>query len=136
MIDVLGQEGSVIVYSSFEKTRISALRDAFPDLKETLDALLGRLDDLKPIIANHVYHPEFRGTFSIKAVMPALVPDLSYAGLAVADGDTAITKFARMARGEIAGDAVAATRDQLVEYCRLDTLSMVRLHEALSKLAS
>lgn len=68
--------------------------------------------------------------------MPALIPDLSYAGLAVADGDTAITKFARMARGEISGDAVALTRDQLLAYCRLDTLGMVRLHDVLSRMAS
>ena len=135
LIDVLGQEGSIIVYGSFEKTRISALRDGLGDLKEALDALLDRLVDLSEIVATHVYHPEFRGSYSIKAVMPALVPDLSYAGLAVADGDTAITKFARMARGEISGDAAAATREQLLEYCRLDTLSMVRLHEILSKLA-
>ena len=135
LIGVLGQEGSIIVYGSFEKTRISALRDAFPDLSAGLDALLGRLMDLNEIVASHVYHPAFRGSFSMKAVIPALVPDLSYAGLAVADGDTAITKFARMARGEISGDAVTVTRGQLLAYCRMDTLGMVRLHEILSRLA-
>lgn len=135
LIDVLGQKGSIIVYGSFEKTRISALRNAFGDLGAGLEALLGRLVDLSEIIATHVYHPEFRGSFSIKAVMPALVPDLSYEGLAVADGDMAITKFARMAKGDISGDAVALTRDQLLAYCRLDTLGMVRLHDVLSRLA-
>ncbi|MDP2320074.1 MAG: DUF2779 domain-containing protein [Acidobacteriota bacterium] len=135
LIEVLGQKGSIIVYGSFEKTRISALRDVFADLGEDLDALLGRLVDLCEVIASNVYHPEFKGSFSIKQVVPALVPDLSYAGLAVADGNTAIAKFARMARGEIPSDAIALTRAQLLAYCRLDTLGMVRLHEVLCRLA-
>jgi predicted RecB family nuclease len=134
LIDILGQEGSIVVYSSFEKTRISALCDAYPDLKQPLSALLARLVDLHAIVINNVYHPKFKGSFSLKSVLPALVPDLSYRGLAVADGDTAITRFARMARGEIAGDGVATTRDQLLEYCRRDTLAMVRLHEVLAQM--
>ncbi len=136
LIDVLGRDGSIIVYGTFEKTRINALREAFPDLADALGVLLGRLVDLNAIVTNHVYHPEFRGRLSIKAVLPALVPGLSYEGLAVADGDTAMAKFAGMARGEITGDDVAATRYQLLEYCRMDTLGMVRLHETLSSLAA
>lgn len=91
--------------------------------------------NLLPIIPDHVYHPAFRGSFSIKSVLPALVPSLSYAGLEVSDGDTAITHFARMARGEIVGDDVSITRKQLLEYCKLDTLAMVKVHEALVQLA-
>jgi len=87
------------------------------------------------VIEDHVYHPSFFGSFSIKKVLPVLVPDLSYEGLEVADGDTAITRFARMARGEITADAMEVTRRQLLEYCRMDTLAMVRLHETLCKLA-
>jgi hypothetical protein len=55
--------------------------------------------------------------------------------MAVGDGDTAITRFARMARGEMSGDLIKMTRQQLLDYCKLDTLAMVRLHEHLSKLA-
>jgi hypothetical protein len=88
-----------------------------------------------PIIEEHVYHPDFRGRYSIKKVLPALVQDLSYADLAIKDGDTAITRFARMARGEITGESTGATRKQLLDYCKRDTLAMVRLHEALHRLA-
>jgi hypothetical protein len=86
LISTLGNKGSVIVYSSFEETRIKSLRDAFPDLATQLQAILGRILDILPIIQDNIYHPEFRGSFSIKKVLPALVPDLSYAGLEIADG--------------------------------------------------
>jgi len=92
--------------------------------------------DLHPIITDHVYHPDFHGSFSIKKVLPALIPDLSYDGLAVRDGEMAITRFAQMARGEIVGDAIPTTRTDLLEYCKLDTAAMVRLHEKLTQLAT
>jgi hypothetical protein len=136
LIEKLGDRGSIIVYSTFEETRIKALQEAFPDLTKRLQAILDRLINLLPVIEDYVYHPDFRGSFSIKKVLPVLVPDLSYAGLDVADGDTAITRFARMAKGEISGDEVTATRRQLLDYCKMDTFAMVRLHETLSQLAA
>lgn len=138
LIGALGQQGSIIVYTGFEKTRIEALQRLLPDLNRPLQAILERLVDLHPIIVDYVYHPDFRGSFSIKKVLPALVPDpdLSYQNLAIHDGDTAITRFARMARGEIAGDAMAKTRLELLEYCKLDTFAMVRLHDTLVRMAS
>jgi hypothetical protein len=136
LIRALGDEGSIIVYSNFEKTRIKALQAAFPELAAPLDAILGRLVDLMAIISEYVCHPDFKGGLSIKKVLPALVPDLSYHALAIADGDTAITRFARMARGEIAGGDIAPTRRQLLEYCEVDTLAMLRVHEKVKDMAT
>lgn len=136
LIRDIGDTGSVIVYSSFEKTRITGLRDAFADMAPALQKILDRIIDLHPIIQDHVYHPDFSGSFSIKEVLPALVPELSYQGLEIADGGTAIAQFARMARGEIVGADVEATRHNLLKYCELDTLAMVKLHERLWFLAS
>jgi hypothetical protein len=124
-----------MVYSSFERTRLTALRDAFPDMAAPLDMILGRLVDLLSLISDYVSHPDFKGSFSIKMVLPALVPDLSYKGLAIADGATAITRFARMARGEITGNDIESTRRHLLDYCKLDTLAMLRLHEKLHEMA-
>jgi hypothetical protein len=104
-------------------------------LAAPLDMILGRLVDLLSFITDYVSHPDFKGSSSIKKVLPALVPDLSYKGLAVADGDTAITRFARMVRGEITGNDIEATRRHLLEYCKLDTLAMLRLHETLHEMA-
>lgn len=136
LIAALGEEGAIVVYSGFEKTRIKALRAAFPDLAEPLDAIIGRLADLLFYVTEFLYHPDFRGSFSIKRVLPVLVPELSYKGLAIRDGDTAITRFARMARGEITGKDVEPTRQQLLEYCRLDTFAMVSLHDALHRMST
>jgi len=135
LINALDGKGAVVVYSSFERNRIKALRDAFPDLAAPLSIILGRLVDLLFFITEFVSHPGFGGSYSIKTVLPALVPELSYRGLAIRDGDTAITRFARMARGEIRGDDIVPTRQQLLDYCKLDTLAMLRLHGVLQEMA-
>lgn len=136
LIDALGTTGAVVVYSSFEKTRITKLAERFPDLAVPLKAIIDRLVDLLAIVEKNIYHPAFGGSFSIKSVLPALVSELSYEGLGVRNGDMAITRFARMARGEISGDAAEKTRQELLEYCQLDTFAMVRLHEALQASAA
>jgi hypothetical protein len=136
LIQALGRAGSVIVYTSYEKTRIKALQERFPDLAAPLQGIVDRLWDLNAVIADHVCHPEFHGSFSIKKVLPALAPELSYDGLAIGNGTVAVTRFARMARGEITGEDVGTTRLQLLEYCKLDTLAMVRLHDRLAELAA
>ena len=130
LIEVLGTDGSIIVYSNFENVRIKALIDQFPDLTDPLNAIRGRFVDFEKIVREHVYHPRFAGSFSLKKVVPAFVTDVSYDGLAIADGDNAIAMFARMARGEI--EDVAEVRRQLLAYCETDTLVMVKLHEILT----
>lgn len=135
LIRDLGTHGSIIVYSPFEKTRLAALRDALPELAAELQAITDRLVDLLPIIRDHLYDPGFKGSFSIKKVLPVLVPDLSYDSLPIRDGTTAVARFARMARGEITGPEAEGTRQELLAYCKLDTLAMVRLHDALYHLA-
>jgi hypothetical protein len=136
LCDALGRDGSILVYSAFEKSRIKQLAQLFPDLAEPLEAILDRLVDLLAIITNHVYHPEFHGSFSIKKVLPALVPDLSYDHLEIRNGKVAVERFARMARGQITGNEVETTRSQLLKYCELDTLAMVRLHDKLAEVAA
>ena len=80
-----------------------------------------------------MYHPAFHGSFSLKKVIPALVPEVSYNALAIGDGDTAISIFAKMARNEIS--AIEEARQNLLAYCETDTLVMVKLHEMLANLS-
>ena len=134
LIEVLGTQGAIVAYSNFENVRITALINELPELAAPLRAIRERIVDFANIMKEHVYHPGFAGSFSLKTVVPALVPDVSYDGLAVADGDNAIAIFARMARGEI--EDVAEARGQLLAYCKTDTLVMVRLHEILAAMAA
>ncbi len=130
LIEDLKGEGSIITYSSFEKTTISKLSRTFPDLSDELQCLINRIGDLEQCI-KCINHPEFCGRTSIKVVLPVLVPDLSYEGLEIADGDTALVTFAMMAQGKMDADKMEEKRAALLEYCKRDTLAMVRLHEVL-----
>ena len=132
----LGWRGSIFVYSEFEGTQIQAMAELYPDLAPALRGIHARLVDLLPIVQRHVYDPAFEGRSTLKKVLPALVPDLSYDGLAIRDGGTAVALFARMAKGEIAGEQAVLVRQQLLEYCRMDTMAMVRLHETLHDLSA
>jgi hypothetical protein len=132
--DLRGAE-SVVVYSSFEKTMLKGLAAKFPALADDLESIVERLYDLLGAVQPQVVcDPKARGRTSIKAILPALVPSMGYGGLAIGDGDAALAAFARMAQGRLTKAEIAATRSALQEYCGLDTMAMVRLHDALHAL--
>jgi hypothetical protein len=131
----LGEEGSVVTYSGFERIIISGLKDKFPDLAVHLQAVLSRIVDLEKCI-RCILHPGFRGRTSIKVVLPVLVPDLSYTSLEITDGDTAMVTFARAALGAMDEEEWVRKRAALLEYCKMDTYAMVRLHEAIMRMTN
>jgi predicted RecB family nuclease len=94
-----------------------------------------RLWDLLPVVRNHVYHPAFAGSFSLKAVLPALVPDMTYEGMAVANGTDAGLAWESLVRGGLDQVERDKIKKALLDYCGQDTLAMVRLLEKL-KLAA
>ena len=61
-----------------------------------LEELLGKLVDLLPVVRNNVYHPDFRGSFSLKYILTPLVPDLTYNDLVIVDGRLASVEIARL----------------------------------------
>jgi hypothetical protein len=132
LIKDLKGDGSIISYSSFEKTTISNLSKLFPDLSGKLQSLIERIVDLEPCV-KCINHPEFCGRTSIKVVLPVLVPSLSYEGLEIANGDAALVTFAKMAMGKMDEAEMELRRAELLEYCKVDTLAMVRLHEVLHR---
>ncbi|MGH9896304.1 MAG: DUF2779 domain-containing protein, partial [bacterium] len=77
------------------------------------------------------WHPEFRGRTSIKYVLPAMVKDLAYDGLAIRGGDDAAGAFALMYVNQTPTEQHETARAALLAYCKLDTLAMVRVHEEL-----
>ncbi len=131
LIDALGTQGSIIVYSPYEKSRLSELATAFPHYADEIEAIKSRLFDLLQTVRAHVRHPDCLGSSSIKAVLPALVTDLSYKGLGIADGGTASVRYLQAATGQLPAEECASVYADLREYCGMDTMAMVRLLEVL-----
>jgi len=132
----LPDKGSIMVYSSFEKSMLTRMGKLFPDLKPALDRLVPRLFDLERVLRpGCVYHPGFQGRSSLKATLPVMVPNSSYAGLAISNGDTAVVRYASMARGQVAASDIPQIRKDLLAYCCRDSFSMIELHVALIKLS-
>ena len=129
---------TIVAYNAgFEATCIDSLISAAPELADALLGIKSRLRDALPIVRDNVYHPAFGGSFTLKTVLPALVPDLTYDGLAIHDGQTASRELSRLI---FAGDTMSDTereklRMDLNAYCTLDTLAMVRLVETLRTLS-
>ena len=133
LIAALGHEGTVCTYSGYERQVLRALADALPRRAEALRAVEARLLDLLPVLRNGYYHPAFRGSFSLKSVLPVLVPGLGYDDLPIADGQTAAVRYAAALAHPDPGQRQRPFVD-LRAYCARDTLAMVKLREALARL--
>jgi len=132
LINDLETSGSIIVYSSFEKTTITKLGQLYPYLTNKLNLLIERIVDLEAIIKKNYYHHGFHGSSSIKRTLPTLVPEMSYDDLKIAEGDSALAAFAYLAQGRYSvGNEAEAIKKNLLEYCKQDTLAMVKLHQKL-----
>lgn len=118
LIADLNGEGSIIVYANFEELRIQELVQMFPDLSTELEKVRKRLVDLEKIIKESYYHLDFRGSFSIKSILPALVPDLSYDDLEIKNGIIAVREFLKMARNECTAQEQERIRNDLLQYCK------------------
>jgi len=131
LVKHIGREGILIAYNAgFEKRVIRELAKMYPDLSEALLDMNERFFDLLPLSRAAYYHPSQMGSWSIKAVLPALVPDLSYADLdEVHDGSDA--QLAWMLAAQAKPDERERIAGQLLEYCKLDTLAMVKIVDAL-----
>ena len=129
LIEKLGRVGSICMYSYFERTQIRILANEYPDLKSDLLNILNRLVDLEPLVRNHYYHPDFRGSFSLKSVYPVLGTS-DYSDLEIAEGSVASIVYLHALNSE---DSVERERmfGDLREYCKRDTLAT---HEILKVL--
>jgi Domain of unknown function(DUF2779) len=131
LCSALGKSGSIVVYSAFESQRLSELAAWLPEFSEQTKRIRGRLWDLLPIVRDNLYHPQFAGSYSLKSVLPALVPELTYEGMTVANGQDAGLAWESLIRGDL--DQVERNRIKtaLLDYCGQDTLALVKLVERL-----
>jgi hypothetical protein len=128
-----GAQSIVAWNASFERRCLETLADAVPQLRRKLLAVSDRIHDLLPIVRDHVYHPEFGGSFSLKRVAPALVPELDYDALDIANGSEASAKLEQLILHEDALNAAQAgvLCRELRKYCQLDTLALVKVYQRL-----
>ena len=128
MIASLGESGPILMYTSYEKGVIEGLIRLFPDLDEPLQAIIARLVDLHPIVKRHYYHPQMLGSWSIKAVLPAMVPEMSYAGLeGINEGMGASDGYLEAINPDTEMLRKIELGDQLLRYCRFDTEAMIEI---------
>ncbi len=128
---------TVVAYNAgFERRCLEQMAEVLPTLAAPLRSIVARLVDLLPIVRNHVYHPDFRGSFGLKSVLPALVPDLRYDNLAIADGGTASLELERLLfNGDgLEPETREKLRSDLRRYCHQDTWGLVKLLERLRRL--
>ncbi len=128
MIACLGDGGPVLMYTSYEKTVINALIDRFPDLAAPLRRIVERLFDLHPVVKNNYYHPKMLGSWSIKAVMPTIAPQMDYSKLeGIKEGTAASDGFIEAIAADTTQQRKAELEEQLLRYCKFDTEAMVEI---------
>ncbi len=132
----LGDKGSIVAYHApFEKQVLAELAEAFPEYREWIEGLQDRtVDLLKPFSSFQYYHPDQKGSASLKKVMPALT-GISYEGLAIDDGKLAGVAFMKAVYGSASPEARQQIRQDLEEYCGQDTGGMVEIIKRLVELA-
>lgn len=135
LIESLGEKGSIVVYSAYEEAMMRQVVEAFPEFRQFFSAIIKRLWDLHPIIKEHYYHPKFQGSYSIKTVLPAVVPSMGYDDLAIQEGGQAANEYYRMVFLESDWIEQARIKDALLRYCARDTMAMVELRRMLMKKA-
>ncbi len=107
LVEAVGDQGAIVHYTGYEARVISDLADAVPDQAAALIALNGRLVDFAPEIREHYYHPEQHGSFSLKTVLPSVLPGEGYAGLDIADGISASVAYAELLDTELLPEAAS-----------------------------
>jgi predicted RecB family nuclease len=137
LCEALGERGSIVVYNEqFESQRVCELAGWLPEYTQRIRNIQNRLWDLLRVVRNHAYHPAFGGSYSLKAVLPALVPEMTYEGMEVPNGQAAGLAWQKMIGGNSSEAERQTIRKALLDYCGQDTLALVKLIEQLRSLSA
>jgi hypothetical protein len=136
LVQDIGTDGTVLVwYELFEKARNTELGNMLPEYKERMDAINQRVVDLIIPFKKKWYNdPRFEGGASIKQVLPVLCPELSYKNLGIQEGGSAQRLWMEAVLDEKRADQKEQILSDLIEYCKLDTLAMVKIYNVLRDL--
>lgn len=126
--------GTVIAWNkSFEIGVNKELAGRSEDHKTSIDRINAMFYDLQDIFkAQHYVHPGFRGGTSIKKVLPAIVPELSYKELGIQDGGQASDAWWAMVSPATKSEESEKISADLKKYCGLDTYAMYAIWKHLS----
>jgi hypothetical protein len=128
--------GTIVVYNqTFESGRLAELAEWAPKYRNKIANIQKKVWDLLACVRTNIYHPDFQGSFTLKRVLPALVPDMSYENMEVGNGAEASLAWEKMLGLEAGSEAKRKLRNSLLEYCRQDSLAMLRLVEVLRRFA-
>ena len=128
LVAAVAGDGPILVWSqSFESSRLRELASMFPAKSGELMRIVARMIDLLPLYRAHYYHRDMRGSWSIKAVLPTIAPELAYSGLEIGDGMQAQSAYLKAIEPQTSTIERAQLRAELLTYCERDTLAMVRL---------
>jgi hypothetical protein len=113
-------------------TRNKELAIIYPEYVDFLNDLNERIYDLGDFINFGFYlHPKFKGSWSIKCVLPVMVPELSYKEMEIGKGDQAMMAWWEMVNGNMPSEEAEKTKKALLKYCELDTWAMVKILKKL-----
>jgi hypothetical protein len=131
LIEAVSTSGPVVVYNAgFEGARIKELALALPHLSAGLLAITERFFDLLPLARSHYYHPDMKGSWSIKAVLPTIAPELDYANLEVSNGGMAQEAYKEAIHSQTTPERKEKVRSAMLKYCEQDTIAMVKIIQA------
>ena len=134
LCEALGERGTIVVYNQqFESQRLWEFAAWLPEFAGKIKKIQARLWDLLLMIRKHVYHPQFAGSYSLKAVLPALIPEMTYEGMEVANGQHAGLAWESLVRETADRSDRVKIRKALLAYCGQDTLALVRLLDRLRR---
>jgi len=132
LIDALEGAGTIIVYNqTFEYSRMDDLQRWLPKFASDIETIKSKMWDMLVLMRAHVYQPEFAGSFSLKKVLPALVPEMDYEHLEVAEGTAAGLAWEKLIDPATSATEKERLKKDLLQYCGQDTLAMVNLLEVL-----
>ncbi len=138
LVKLIGGVGGVVVvyYQTFEEGRIKELARDLPHHATALRRAVAKMRDLLPIVRDHYYHPDQHGSYSIKAVLPTVAPELDYGDLdEVQHGTAAQLAYVEASDERTGTERREQLRERLLAYCKRDTEAMLVLAQRLSRTA-
>ena len=133
LLRAVGTRGAVFVYGGYEKRILNEAAARFPEFSAKIKKITGRLVDLLPVVRENYYHPNMRGSWSLKMALPCIAPHLSYDDLGeVQDGGAAGAAYCEMIAADTAPARAKKLNEDLRAYCKRDTEALVELVRMLA----